>query len=72
MQFYSGNFLDGTAAGKGGVPLTYRSGLALETQHFPELAERAVLPLDHPAAGSGAPLAYGLPLRRATRVTSCR
>jgi aldose 1-epimerase len=35
MQCYSGNFLDGTVAGKGGVPLTYRSGLALETQHFP-------------------------------------
>jgi aldose 1-epimerase len=35
MQFYSGNFLDGTVAGKGGVPHYYRSGLALETQHFP-------------------------------------
>ena len=35
MQFYTGNFLDGTVAGKGGVPHWYRSGLALETQHFP-------------------------------------
>ena len=35
MQFYTGNFLDGTVAGKGGVPHRYRSGLALETQHFP-------------------------------------
>jgi aldose 1-epimerase len=35
MQCYSGNFLDGTVAGKGGIPLAYRSGLALETQHFP-------------------------------------
>jgi aldose 1-epimerase len=35
IQFYSGNFLDGTVAGKGGVPHRYRSGLALETQHFP-------------------------------------
>jgi aldose 1-epimerase len=35
MQFYTGNFLDGTVTGKGGVPLRYRSGLALETQHFP-------------------------------------
>ena len=35
MQFYTGNFLDGTVPGKGGVPHRYRSGLALETQHFP-------------------------------------
>ena len=35
IQFYTGNFLDGTVAGKGGVPHRYRSGLALETQHFP-------------------------------------
>jgi len=35
IQCYSGNFLDGTVTGKGGVPLRYRSGLALETQHFP-------------------------------------
>jgi aldose 1-epimerase len=27
--------LAGTVAGKGGIPLAYRSGLALETQHFP-------------------------------------
>jgi aldose 1-epimerase len=35
IQFYTGNFLDGTVMGKGGVPHRYRSGLALETQHFP-------------------------------------
>jgi aldose 1-epimerase len=35
IQFYTGNFLDGTVAGKGGIPHRYRSGLALETQHFP-------------------------------------
>jgi aldose 1-epimerase len=36
VQFYSGNFLDGTITGKKGV--TYRQywGLALETQHFPD------------------------------------
>jgi aldose 1-epimerase len=35
IQFYSGNFLDGTVRGKGGV---YRQwdGLCLETQHFPD------------------------------------
>lgn len=35
LQFYSGNFLDGTLQGKGGATYLHRSGLALETQHFP-------------------------------------
>lgn len=36
VQFYTGNFLDGTAQGKGGKPYGFRSGLCLETQHFPD------------------------------------
>jgi galactose mutarotase-like enzyme len=36
LQFYSGNFLDGTIAGKGGRVYARRSGLCLETQHFPD------------------------------------
>ena len=36
VQFYSGNFLDGTVHGKSGKPYTHRSGLCLETQHFPD------------------------------------
>ena len=36
VQFYSGNFLDGHHMGKGGVPYQHRSGLCLETQHFPD------------------------------------
>ncbi len=36
MQFYSGNFIDGTQTGKSGKAYTYRSGLAFETQHFPD------------------------------------
>ena len=44
MQFYTGNFLDGTVAGKGGVPHRYRSGLALETQHFPNSPNQASFP----------------------------
>jgi aldose 1-epimerase len=35
LQFYSGNFLDGSITGKGGVVYPYRSGLCLEAQHFP-------------------------------------
>jgi aldose 1-epimerase len=36
IQFYCGNFLDGTNVGKSNRPYTYRTGIALETQHFPE------------------------------------
>ncbi|HMF61052.1 MAG TPA: aldose epimerase family protein [Vicinamibacterales bacterium] len=36
VQFYSGNFLDGTIKGKGGVVYNFRNGLCLETQHFPD------------------------------------
>jgi aldose 1-epimerase len=36
LQFYSGNFLDGTIVGKGGRVYKHRSGLCLETQHFPD------------------------------------
>lgn len=36
LQFYSGNFLDGSVTGKGGEPYGQRSGFALETQHFPD------------------------------------
>ncbi len=36
IQFYTGNFLDGTAHGKGGIAYAYRTGLCLETQHFPD------------------------------------
>lgn len=36
LQFYSGNFLDGSLTGKGGVVYKHRYGLALETEHFPD------------------------------------
>lgn len=36
LQFYSGNFLDGTLIGKGGKPCKHRTGLCLESQHFPD------------------------------------
>ena len=36
MQFYTGNFLDGKYIGKKGKPYPKRSGLCLETQHFPD------------------------------------
>src|SRR5260221_278447 len=36
IQFYSGNFLDGSLHGKSGVTYAYRTGFCLETQHFPD------------------------------------
>ena len=36
MQFYAGNFLDGTLNGKGGQSYGRRSGFCLETQHYPD------------------------------------
>ena len=36
IQFYSGNFFDGSVKGKGGVALEQYAGLCLETQHFPD------------------------------------
>jgi len=36
MQFYTGNFLDGTLTGKSGNRYQRRSGFCFETQHFPD------------------------------------
>lgn len=36
IQFYSGNFLDGTVRGKSGQLYAHRTGFCLETQHFPD------------------------------------
>lgn len=36
IQFYSGNFLDGSIKGKGGKPYELHAALCLETQHFPD------------------------------------
>lgn len=36
IQFYSGNFQDGSVTGKGGKQYNFRSGFCLETQHYPD------------------------------------
>lgn len=36
IQFYSGNFFDGSLKGKGGVRYEQYGGLCLETQHYPD------------------------------------
>jgi len=36
LQFYSGNFLDGTIIGKSGRAYLHRGAFCLETQHYPD------------------------------------
>ena len=43
IQFYSGNFLDGKPAGTGTV-FQHRTGLCLETQHFPNSPNQSSFP----------------------------
>ena len=44
VQFYSGNFLDGTATGKKGVKYQHRSALCLEAQCFPDSPNKPQFP----------------------------
>jgi aldose 1-epimerase len=44
MQFYTGNFLDGTIKGKAGHVYGHRSGLCLETQHYPDSPNQKSFP----------------------------
>jgi len=44
IQFYAGNFLDGTITGKDGVVYKHRYGLCLETQHYPDSPNKPDFP----------------------------
>ncbi len=44
VQFYSGNFLDGTLHGKGGRAYPLHGGFCLETQHFPDSVNQPNFP----------------------------
>ncbi|MCK3683687.1 aldose epimerase family protein [Maribellus sp. YY47] len=44
MQFYGGNFLDGKAVGKEGVPYVFRGAFCMETQHFPDSPNKPEFP----------------------------
>ena len=57
IQFYSGNFLDGTLYGTSGRQYRQGDGLALETQHFPDSPNKPNFPStridpDHPYAST--------------------
>ncbi|MBF9143196.1 galactose mutarotase [Hymenobacter sp. BT439] len=44
IQFYTGNFLDGTLKGKGGTVYGKHAGFCLETQHFPDSPNQPKFP----------------------------
>jgi aldose 1-epimerase len=44
LQFYSGNFLDGSVHGKGGKSYAHRSAFCLETQHYPDSPNQPQFP----------------------------
>jgi aldose 1-epimerase len=44
LQFYSGNFLDGSVSGKNGRVYHHRYGMALETQHYPDSPNQPQFP----------------------------
>ena len=44
IQFYTGNFLDGTLTGKGGTAYGQHAGFCLETQHFPDSPNQPAFP----------------------------
>ena len=44
VQFYAGNFLDGTLKGKAGAVYAQRTGFCLETQHYPDSPNKPNFP----------------------------
>ena len=44
LQFYTGNFLDGTVHGKGGKVYPFRGAFCMETQHFPDSPNKPAFP----------------------------
>lgn len=44
FQFYTGNFLDGTLRGKGGVTYVKHGGFCLEAQHYPDSPNKPEFP----------------------------
>ena len=44
VQFYVGNYLDGSNIGKGNLPYQYRTGFCLETEHYPDSPNQSQFP----------------------------
>jgi len=51
VQFYTANYLDGSAVGKGGQSYGFRSAVCLETQHFPDSPNHPAFPTTKLRAG---------------------
>jgi aldose 1-epimerase len=51
IQFYSGNFLDGSLIGKKNKQYPYRSAFCLETQHYPDAPNQPAFPSTQLAPG---------------------
>ena len=63
LQFYSGNFLDGSLAGSAGQAIRQGDGLCLETQHFPDAPNRPDFPSTVLRPGRDLPQHHGAPLQ---------
>jgi aldose 1-epimerase len=44
VQFYSGNFLDGSNVGKSGKAYEFRNGFCLEAEHYPDSPNKPKFP----------------------------
>ncbi len=44
LQFYCGNFFDGSYTGKYGKPIAYRGAVVFETQGYPDAPDHASFP----------------------------
>ena len=44
LQFYTGNFLDGSVKGKGGIAYPFRAAFCMETQHYPDSPNKPAFP----------------------------
>ena len=44
VQFYVGNYLDGSNIGKGNLPYHHRTGFCLETEHYPDSPNQSQFP----------------------------
>ena len=64
IQFYAGNFLDGTLIGTSGRTYRQGDGFALETQHYPDSPNQESFPTTVLRPGRGLRDHHDLPVRR--------
>ncbi|MCB2409678.1 aldose epimerase family protein [Hymenobacter lucidus] len=66
VQFYTGNFLDGTLQGKDGITYGKHAGFCLETQHFPDSPNHADFPgtILHPGTPLQSTTVYAFGVRK--------